>query len=491
MRSMSLFVIGLWLFVALYPVQSWARAKPGLADCRVDGHPSEVMCGVLSRALDPARPEVKIDIHYVVVPSLARLSTEAPLFFFAGGPGQSAIALSGQMTGLFGRLNQRRDLVFVDQRGTGKSSPLRCAEAAKKLPLSALLDTQFQMAQLRQCQEQLSNGTSSTEGKDLRFFATTLAMQDIDAVRERLGYKLIDLIGGSYGTRAALEYHRLFPDRVRRMLLDGVAPPDMVLPLTGDRDSAAALQRVLQRCAADAACAKAYPQLETSWAKWLGGLPLSVSLTHPLSRQDEKITVTEASVLAMIRPILYVPALASALPYALSEATQGRLNMLFGLSRQLGGGSAAMKLAEGMHFSVICSEDAPLLPKDTSQEKVMGSMYRQVCAKWPKAAIDPAFYQVGQLKAGAAMILSGGADPVTPPIHGERVAKALGALARHVVIANVSHGVMTAGCMPDVVFQFFNTKDTANALKVDTACADKIPAPLFYFPANLKDAAGD
>jgi pimeloyl-ACP methyl ester carboxylesterase len=484
-------VVGL-CFGLIFGIHSGIMAQPALPemvkDCRVDGHSSEVRCGYIKRALNPAIPTNTLDIHFVVVPSLARRSVEAPLFFLAGGPGQSAIALSGQLAQLFSRLNQRRDLVFVDQRGTGKSAPLRCPEPSKQLPLSTLLDNQYQLAQLRQCQERFTAAQPST---DLRFFSTTAAMQDLDAVRSALGYERIDLVGASYGTRAALEYQRQFPNRTRRMVLDGVAPPDMILPMTGDPDSRAALQGVFNRCRNDRACANAFPNLARNWETWLTTLPQPYALLNPHSRREEKISLTAATVQSMVRQTLYVPALAAALPYALHEAIQGRITPLLGLSRQIGGGSKAMKIAEAMHFSVICSEDGPLMSAATStkereSKEPMAQLYQQVCAKWPKSTVDPQFYQVSNLKSGAALVLSGGADPVTPPVHGQRVAQALGPLALHIVVPNVSHGVMSLGCMPDIVFQFLNVKDSANVLKLDAKCAIDIPPPMFYFPAQTK-----
>ncbi len=465
-----------------------ATAATSLVDCRVDGHSSEVRCGQIKRALDPSNPLQTIDIHFVVVPALARRSVEAPLFFLAGGPGQSAIALSGSLSGLFSRLNQRRDLVFVDQRGTGKSFPLRCNEPSKLTPFAVVIDSQFSLAQMRQCQEQLTQGTATQAGVDLRFFSTTLAMQDLDAVRAQLGYQKIDLIGGSYGTRAALEYLRLFPSAVRRMVLDGVAPPDMVLPVSGDRDSASALQGVFDRCRQDPACAAAYPNLQSQVKDWLASLPKNVELFNSYTRQTETISLTSEAVQNMVRAVLYAPQLSAALPFALSEAKAGKLMALAGLSRQLGGGSAAQKIAQGMHFSVICSEDSAAIPVNILPSP-MTNLYQQVCAKWPKAVIDPAFYQVGSLKQGAALVLSGGADPVTPPFHGERVAKALGSLARHIIVPNLGHGVMSAGCMPDIVFGFFNRRESQAALELDAQCATQIPAPPFYLAPKRKERA--
>ncbi len=94
-------------------------------------------------------------------------------------------------------------------------------------------------------------------------------MDDIDDVRQFLGYGSINLWGGSYGTRAALVYLKQHEASVRSVVLDGVAPTDMRLPLYMARDSQRALDRLLADCARDAACAAQFPELgQTVQALW-------------------------------------------------------------------------------------------------------------------------------------------------------------------------------------------------------------------------------
>ena len=185
--------------------------------CRVEGLPNELQCGVVSRPLDPAQPQgVLIDVHYLVVPAMARNKQPDAVLMLAGGPGQSAIGVAAAMLPRFTRLNYRRDLVFIDQRGTGKSAPLQCDDDSK-LPLAEALDPEAQARSLERCRVALM----ALPHGDLRFYTTTIAMQDFEAVRLALGTPQWNLIGASYGTRAALEYQRQFPQRVRRTVLDG------------------------------------------------------------------------------------------------------------------------------------------------------------------------------------------------------------------------------------------------------------------------------
>jgi pimeloyl-ACP methyl ester carboxylesterase len=171
-------VIALALTVAVGPV-----AAQALTECRVPGLRHGVQCGVLQRALDPARPTgPTIELHYVVVPAMARRKLPDPVFLLAGGPGQSAIGVAPQMLALFSRLNNRRDIVFVDQRGTGRSAPLTCADTTHET-LAEQADPERPLKLLRQCQTELLKRPYLAAASDLGFFTTTIAMQDLDAAR--------------------------------------------------------------------------------------------------------------------------------------------------------------------------------------------------------------------------------------------------------------------------------------------------------------------
>lgn len=460
-----------------------AMAQSALTPCRVDGLKNEALCGRLNRALDPAQPQgTQVTVHYLVVPALARRKLPDPVFLLAGGPGQSAISLAGQLMPLLGRLGNRRDLVFVDQRGTGRSAPLIC-DNERHQPLAQSLDSAAQEARMQQCREALM----TLPHGDLRQYTTTIAMLDLDAVRSRLGAEQINLIGASYGTRAALEYLRLFPQHTRRVILDGVAPPDMVLPASFSTDSQAALEQMFDACEAEADCRQRHPRLRQDWAALLAGLPKAVTLNHPLTGQPERLTLTRDAVLGAVRGPLYVPSYASALPQAIADARQGRFEGLVAMSGLLGSGRAA-KLAMGMHFSVVCAEDVPRLAQASDAAgrdfgTQFAEAYTRICKDWPRGPVPAEFYQVKPSTA-PVLLLSGGSDPATPPRHGERVAKAMGAKALHVIVPNAGHGVMGQGCARELVFRFI-AADEKDALALDASCVRKIPRPPAFQPPDL------
>ena len=467
-------------------------AAQGLTGCRVPGIRNSVSCGVVQRALDPARPDgPKIDIHYVLAPAMARRKLPDPVFVLAGGPGQSATQIAPTMLAQLNRLNNRRDIVFVDQRGTGRSAPLECEDPQREA-LADQADPQRQFRLLMQCKSALLKLPYIRTESDLGFFTTTLAMQDLDAVRRQIGAERIDLIGASYGTRAGLEYLRAFPGAVRRAVLDGVAPPDMALPASYSTDGQAAFDALLAACEAEPACQRDHPTLRADWAALLKSLPKQVTAPHPLTGRDETFTLTREMLLAALRGPLYGPALAAALPAAISDAAQGRYEGVVGLGA-IGSSRKGAKLAMGMHFSVVCAEDVPRLADSADKPGPdfgieFAAMYRRMCSAWPRGDVPAAFYGVGPSRA-PVLLLSGGLDPATPPRHGERVARALGPMAQHVVVPNAGHGVMAIGCMRDVVYQFIDASDDKDAMTVDASCVKAIPRPPSFAPIALPSGA--
>ena len=178
-----------------------------LKPCTGYDTPVDAYCGTLkvyeNRATKQGR---QIDLNIVVLPALRSDAQPDPLFFLAGGPGQGAAKLAKVVRTIFQRVQNDRDIVLVDQRGTGKSNPLDCNSDDDSL--QAFMETNEQMLErLKACQAKYD--------ADLTLYTTPIAMDDLDDVRAFLGYDKINVYGGSYGTRAALVYMRQHGDRVR------------------------------------------------------------------------------------------------------------------------------------------------------------------------------------------------------------------------------------------------------------------------------------
>ena len=471
------------------------RAEPApalLSPCRLPGAETELLCGTLRRPLSPedaAHPQDPsarhIDIHFAVLPAIARNRRPDPVFFFAGGPGQSALRVVGPVGSLLKRLQNRRDIVFIDQRGTGRSAPLDCPQ----LPASTSLRESLQNSRYGPYLAQCFSDLQKLPHGDLRKYTTTLAMQDADAVRQALGASQVNVVGGSYGTRAALEYMRQFPSRVRRMIIDGVAPPDMRLPEVLGADAHAAFSTWLRACEQDANCAARFPAAESAFQALLASLPKEITVTHPHTGQPERLMLQPEHLAGLVRGPLYAPWLAAALPLALAYAAEGRFEALFGLGSALDS-NEILRLSLGMHFAVICAEDLPETPLPVAATPALQGLakdfadrfaqqYREICAHVPRGSVPAAFYTMPPAPA-PTLVFSGGLDPVTPARHGQRVAEALGEKARHIVVPNAGHGVLALPCIPDVLHRFVDAESDAQAQRVDAACAAHIPRPPLY-----------
>lgn len=452
-----------------------AAAMPSLAlsPCRLPGIAQEARCGTLQRPLDTAQPQgTQITLHVALLPALARQARTDPVVFVAGGPGQSAIDLAAHAQGLFPRLLTRRPILLVDQRGTGRSAPLYCDEhLSPTRPLAESIDPQRLPPEMATCRQRLQQRPHG----DLRHFHTAAASADLEAVRQALGLGPLNLFGGSYGTRAALDYLRQYPGSVRRLLLDGVAPPDMVLMRSMPQDQQATLEALL------ANAEPSRPGLTRRWQALRSAPARDWRVRHPFSGRDETLRLDGPALELLARPALYQPAQAAALPAAIDRAAAGDLGPLLALASPGPSPSGRPPLAQGQHFSVVCSEDAPLLDSAPSADPTgTEALYRAVCADWPRAAVPPAFYRIGPSPV-PVLLMSGGQDPATPPRHAQRVLQALGEHAVHALVPQAGHGVSGLGCVRELMHRFIDAEDDTAALAAarDGAdCARNVPRPL-------------
>ena len=467
--------------------------------CRLKGLETELRCATIQVAedRDDAAPADgrKIPIRIAVLPALARQPETDAIFVFAGGPGQAATDVAGPIYPLFAKLNRDRDIVFVDQRGTGGSNRLSCSRETAGGSLSEAFDGNDLERRIAACAARLGKQA------DLTRYTTPVAMQDIDEVRGRLGYPRINLWGASYGTRAALEYLRQFPDRVRTMTLDGVAPASLKLPLSFGVDTYASMTSLVADCARDDACAARYPTLAVDLAALFSRLdagPVDIDVAHPLTGKKEHERLSRTGLASLLRTPLYIGLTASLLPAAIEHANRGDYGALAALGVTVGSGLEE-NLALGMHLSVLCSEDMPSITPadlDAARAEALRSVvdgrpdpfsliyltqYRRLCAPWPKRQPPPAFYASLAGRPGAdvpTLLLSGGIDPATPPPHATEVEHQL-THVRHLIAPNVGHGVSLQGCAPDLIERFVKRADVST---IDGACLRSIPRPLFFAP---------
>ncbi len=440
----------------------------------------DARCGVLRVPEDPSAPGGRtLEIGFAVLPSTAREPELDPVFLLAGGPGQGAASLAPMIGHKFKAILAHRDMVFVDLRGTGRSNPLICAIEDPR-DLSELLGAEFHVEKLDGCLADYEVDTAA--------FTTPRAMDDVDAIREALGYEQINLFGISYGTRAALVYMRRHGDRVRSAVLDGVAPLDVALSMEMPRNSEAALGAVLDDCRAQPSCDAAFPDLERKLDEVLRDLDAGRVLrevTHPRTGELLRIDVAPAGFLGALRLALYSGESAALLPLVIDRAHGGDFNPVAALLLRAAGMSETM--SAGLYFSVSCAEDlygnseaerakaeAGLRFFDSEYLERLG----EACARWPHASM-PAEYWAPVVSDVPTLLLSGRYDPATPPAMGERVAARL-SHGRHVIAEGASHGVWHQGCALELAAELFATADPD---KLDPSCLEAVGRPPLFLSA--------
>lgn len=449
-----------------------------LEPCRLSapGAPETVSarCATLAVPEDHGSPDGRrIGLRVAVVPAVSD-SGAAPLFLLAGGPGQASSEAFTPLLPALREVSQSRDLVLVDQRGTGQSAPLRCPVEEESPELTASADEAALRAWLRGC-------LASLEADPTRY-TTPDAARDLEAVRAALGYEQVSLLGVSYGTRLALTYLRLFPERVAALVLDGVVPPDLAIGAAMARDGQAALDKLFAACAADRACAAAFPDPAGDLAallERLGREPATVTLDDPFSGTPTELTLTRDLVAITIHGLSYAPETAALLPLLLRSAQAGDLRPLAAqiliVSRQL-----ADSVAVGLRSSVLCAEDQPFYPPAADpQAGYLGDSvtrsFTAICAEWPAAPADPAL-RTPVAADVPALLLSGERDPVTPPAYGEAVAQTL-PNSRHLVAPGQGHNVFFRGCLPGLVARFL---EAGSAAGLDVACVERLGDTPFF-----------
>jgi pimeloyl-ACP methyl ester carboxylesterase len=473
--------IALLLLLAL-PVAADSAATRRLGDLSFEpctlaavGLPVTVsaLCSTLEVPEDRARSEGRrITLAVAVVPSRSKQPRPDPVFMLAGGPGQSAREAFPSVAGAFRELLRERDVVLVDQRGTGGSHPIDCRPADGESNLTADF---ADPAGARRFAAECLDGIDA----DPRFYTTSDAVLDLEAVRAAIGAAQVNLVGISYGTRVALEYLRREPARVRTVVLDGVVPPELALGSEHARNLESALDRHFALCEADAACRGQFGsprRLLDALLAELGESPRSVRYRDPLTDELREDELTTASVAGVVRLYAYAPQLAAMLPRSLAEAAAGRPEALMAQSRMIES-LVGEQIALGPQLSVACAEDADRLRVDPADAgSLMGTEFVAAvlaqCEVWPRGRRPVDFNDPVQSDR-PVLLLSGELDPVTPPRYGEAVVKHL-PNGRHLVARGQGHNVMAAGCLPRLMGRFVATAD---ARGLDATCLEQLAPP--------------
>jgi pimeloyl-ACP methyl ester carboxylesterase len=458
-----------------------ATSRLPLKPCHVPGLDEKVFCGQYEVYEDRhLRIGRKIVLNIVVLPALSSTPAPGPLFTFAGGPGQAATEAASGYAEFFDGKRRDRDIVFVDQRGTGLSNPLGCKLEGNET-IQTFLAGQFPSERFRDCRTQLEKKA------DLKFYTTPIAMEDVDDVRRWLGYRRINLFGGSYGTRAAMVYLRRYPNHVRTVTLQGVLSLSQRNPLYSPRDAQSSLDRLLDDCAAEGACAKAFPNLRQDLQTVFGHLaktPAKIRVPTPSKVNGIEVEISREVFAGGLRRLLYNSDSRPAVPLMIARALAGDFKLFESAISQVFDIEKILSL--GMYLCVTCAEDVSLIQRKDIVRETKGSFLGttvieslvRVCEEWPRGRLPNAYNSPVRSNA-PVLIFSGELDPQTPPLWGAEIARHL-PNSRHIVMRGTAH-VPFPDCGVEIMSQFISKGSTKG---LDTSCVQELHRPPFVVPGS-------
>jgi pimeloyl-ACP methyl ester carboxylesterase len=453
-----------------------------LPEGRVSAEEGEALCGRYEvwedRAAHAGR---RISLNVIVLPHTGEDPAEDPVFLFAGGPSE-AVSTWGWVPLVYRDIMTRRDIVLVDQRGTGGSNPLPCAPIGDDANLQGFLNPMLDPDYVVRCRERL-------EGKaDLRFYTTPHHADDVDDVRAALGYDRINLWGGSYGTRPVLVYLRRHPEHVRTATIIGVAHTRWKYPLQHASAGQRALDLLFAACMEDEACTDAVgdPTEDLRQVMELFAEdPVPAEIDHPTRDEKVQVQVYREVVAERLRSLMYHSANAVRIPGILDRAARtGDLSELASSIMQYERGFIeGVDWFTGMWLSVTCSEDVPLITDADVARETGGTVFgdyrvrthREACTHWPRGAL-PQGYSEMVVSDAPVLIMSGEMDPVTPPQGGVDAVRHL-ANGLHVVVRQ-GHSPTSMACPQRVLSEFVERGSTEG---LDISCLEAVDLPRWRF----------
>jgi len=425
--------------------------------CYADGWPEALRCYRV-----PVSPEGDVALSVLVAPAVNAGGSE-PLYLLAGGPGQAASDLARLLNPLR-KLNRGRDIVMVDRRGGGRSDAFDCGLGADTPSSIERFTAQMAACYIGAGQRPLTINSRQT-------------VDDLETVRQSLGHGRISLWGGSWGTRTALLYQQWYPESLQSLVLDGVAPIETPVFLAASA-AESALQQLEQACSQDPICAGFgdwRSQLDALLDNWSEAQ--ARSFPDPFTGRAVEEPVETWMLAGAVRTALYDPAAAAQLPFAVTEANRGNyapLSGILGLFADMEGG-----MSMGLTLSVACAEemnriDAGDIARD-SADTFIGDMFIRIfvegCKVWP---VPPRPYDKPEPRAHPVLLISGTADPITPPQYADEQLAYL-PNQQHLVVQGGGHINSARGCVPDLILQFLDQPGTP----LDDRCLADIRRPPF------------
>jgi pimeloyl-ACP methyl ester carboxylesterase len=463
--------IGCWVFLLLAgsdSIYAGAQAPFALEPCTPVKNQPTLQCAKLVVPENWDKPTGRnFALNIVVIPAAGPI-TQPPLYDFPGGPGIAETGGADFWLTAGSMYRAHRDIVLIDQRGTGGSHPLNCA-----LPFADLSRGTMPTDAVEQCRAKLS------EDADLSQYSTDAAVRDVEAVRAALHHERIDVSGLSYGTRYAQAYALDHPERVHAMALLGTVPPDMRLPQEFADDAQRVVNRLLDECAHDAACNKAFPLLRREWN----------ALTRRVRGTTAQLggrTINPGGFWEAFRGRLVTTDNQRQVPWLIHALAGSRPEPALALLHS----DDSPSFANGLFLSVECPEDTLHLSAAELQHNgahtFLGNYRVQqqyaACKTWGVPARESAYRKTKSLPVPTLFVV-GEMDYVTPP---EATARARRGWPNSQVIRIPDLGHFPSGldhmeCMDQIIAAFF---EAGTAKGLDTSCLRTMHAPGFYTGAD-------
>jgi len=439
-----------------------------------------LLCGTVRVPRDHARPDGDtFALAVVVIASVQQPALGDPVVYVSGGPGGPLTAHAGHQARK--PYAPGRDLILVDQRGTGRSEPDICRALNPRLlrnTLAFAAGATPDVARQRQEDTQACQASATARGIDLTNFGTSVTVEDFEWVRRALGIKQWNVYGESYGTTVAMTLAAMHPDAVRSLVLDSIYPPDPG-PLWSSIVSDAR-RAFFAHCAADRACSSAFPDLERTYTETLGQLrdsPLTLAMPPELHLPDNQVTLTAPLFALAVAHLLYYPPTYPTLPAIIQSVHDGDGRHAGAAIGKILAGFASLDV--GLSRAVEC-RDRPRyrasLPAGADQLDA-NQLYGE-CDGW--APLGPAPVLPLGTKV-PTLVLAGEFDPVTRPAASRHVAELIGPVAHWVGFPRVGHNVHEfSPCGAGIASAFI--ADPGHT--PDTACVERRPPIQFTMPGQ-------
>ena len=447
-----------------------------LEPCKPKGVTEELRCGTYQAEENRLKPNGRLlPLKVVVLPARGPSPTR-PVFILAGGPGEAATEYASEL--LQSPLREEHDIVLVDQRGTGDGHRLDCPMAVSENDVQEYLNPLFARLDFwAACAGRLG------EHADLTQYSTPVAATDLDEVRQALGYDRIDLMGGSYASRHAMVYMKMFGGHVHAAFLSGLVPLEIKTPLHHPEGAQRAFDLMVQDCSADPDCRAAYPDIPGDLATILRSLdaaPARVSVKNPANGKTVEVSLSRSAFAEGIRGMLYSAPKARRIPLLLKRALRGDYTEITQSSLDFGY-SSRKGFNVAMGLSANCNEDTERITPAEIRRYALASFTGPglvteklaVCKLWPDAWL-PADHFAPFRSDIPVVVLSAYYDLVTPPYWGE-VARQHFPNSVHVVI-RTGHSIGNETCTDRLAVQLFRSGDPK---AVDLSCAASFGLPRF------------